>query len=163
MATYSGRRTSLAAHMQAYGNLAAFVDQASITAALTTSDKVRAVRIPAGTMLTSLRFFFGDLDTGTDALRMNVGWESANGQSITVTKADGTTTNAASGATEFASASSDFNTAVAAGASSKTYAFEPISFNNDVYITLIPSVSANAMAATKTVTTIAEGICVGVA
>jgi hypothetical protein len=162
MATYSGRKSRLPAHMQAFGNQSAFVDQVSVTAALTTSDKVQAIRIPAGTILHGLRFHSGDLDTGTDALRMNVGWESCSGGSITVTDAAGSSSTAASNATAFGSALTDFNTASTVGGSGKTLSFEPISFNDDVYITLIPSVSANAMAAAKTVTTIAEGVTVGI-
>jgi hypothetical protein len=161
MATYSGRKTTIAAFMQAFGNLVGLVDQASVTAVLTTADKVRAIRVPAGTMLTSLRFFFGDLDTGTGTLTVNVGWESCSGSSITVTNAAGTSTSAASDATAFGSALTDFAVASAAGGTSKTLGFEPITFNDDVYITLVPAVSGNAMAATKTVTTIAEGIALG--
>lgn len=162
MTTYAGRKTTLSGFMQAFGNLLALVDQATVTAALTTSDKVRAIRIPAGTILTGLRFHAGELDTGTDALRMNVGWESCSGSSITVTNAAGTSTSAASDATAFGSALTDFNAASTVGGTGKTLSFEPISFNDDVYITLIPSVTSNAMAATKTVTCIAEGIAKGV-
>lgn len=161
MATLTSRKGTLPAHMQAFGNKSQFFDTVDIAAALTTADKVRAIRIPAGTTLTGLKFYSGDLDTGTNQLTMNVGWESCSGESITVRKPTGSS-SAASDATAFGSALTDFQTASSVGGSQKTLAFEPVSFNDDVWITLIPAVSANAMAAAKTVTTVAEGITDGI-
>lgn len=162
MTIYAGKRANTPHHMQAFGNVAAYIDQASVTSALTTSDKVR-FKLPAGIALFALAFYAGDLDTGSNALTMNVGWESVSGDSITYTKADGTTASAASDATAFGSALTDFQTASSVGGSQKRMAFDaPLTFNDDIYITLIPAVGANAMAAAKTVTMIAEAICRGV-
>jgi hypothetical protein len=161
MTDYVGRKTTLPAHMQAFGNLSAFVDTVSITAALTTNDKVKAVRIPAGTMLTGLEFFSGDLDTGTGVLAVKIGWESASGESITVQTPAGNA-SAASDDDAFGTALTDFATASSLGGTRKRLAFEPILFNDDVFITIIPTTGANAMSAAKTVTTIAEGITVGI-
>lgn len=161
MTTFASRKATLPAHMQAFGNKSQFFDTVDITAALTTSDKVRAIRVPAGTILTALSFYAGDLDTGTNALTMNVGWESCSGDSITV-KTPAGSSSAAANATAFGSALTDFQTASTVGGTAKRLAFEPVSFDDDVWITLIPAVSANAMAAAKTVTTLAEGITKGI-
>jgi hypothetical protein len=161
MTTYNGKRVTHPHHMQAFGNLAAYTDQAAIAAALTTSDKVR-FRLPAGITLIGLLFYAGDLDTGSNTLTMNVGWESVSGDSITYGKSDGTSASAASDATAFGSALTDFQTASSVGGSQKRIGFDPLTFNDDIFITLVPAVGANAMAAAKTVTMIAEAICRGV-
>jgi hypothetical protein len=161
MTTYSGRKATLPGHMQAFGNLSGFYDTVDIPAALTTNDEVRALRVPAGNTICGLQFFTGDLDTGSNTLTVNVGWKSVSGDAITVRTPSGSST-AASNATAFGAALTDFQTASTVGGAGKKLAFEPISFNDDVWITLVPAANANAMAAAKTVTTFAETIVDGI-
>lgn len=156
MAQYQAVGLPRPAFMQAFGNMAVFDDTVTIPAALTTGDSVDLIRIPAGTRLTSLAFVNGDCDTGTGTLAGNIGWRSASGQAITVNGS-----SASANATAFASASGLF-AAPSSVAARPTLSFVPITFNDDVFITFIPTTNANALAAAATITTIAEGAAVGV-
>lgn len=146
-------------HMQAFGNALNLWDVATIPANLTTADSVDLIRIPAGTTLTDLAFVAGDLDTGT-TLTANIGWRSASGAAITVRTISGQST-ASANATAFASALTQFQSAQASGAR-LDLAFTPITFNDDVFITLIPAANGTGISGTPTVTTLAKGQANGV-
>lgn len=155
MAQYSCLRAALPSHMQAFGNALNLDDVVTITANLTTADSVDLIRIPAGTRLTDLSFIAGDLDTGS-TLTANIGWRSASGSAITVNGA-----SAAANATAFASAVTSFQAAQSSGARNDL-AFAPVTFNDDVFITLIPQANGTGISGTPTVTTVAKGQAVGV-
>ncbi len=139
MTTYAAPDiTSKPKHMGEFGNSVLTEGHVDVTAALTTSDKVRPCIIPAGTEVAALILAHGDLDTGTNTLVADVGYEP-------VSAADGplaaSTNFFKSGDTGFQSASDG---RLLAG-------FNPIKFEQDVFLTITPSTGANAMAATKTV------------
>lgn len=146
-------------HMQAFGNALNLHDVATITANLTTSDSVDLIRIPAGTTLTDISFVAGDLDTGT-TLTANIGWRSASGASITVRTISGLS-SAAANATAFASAITNFQGALSSGAR-LDLAFTPITFNDDVFLTLIPAANGTGISGTPTITTLVKGAANGV-
>ena len=159
MAQYRSVGVSRPKFSQCFGNAYNDDDTVTITANLTTSDSVDLIRIPAGTRLTDLAFIAQDLDTGT-TLTANIGWRSATGASITVVTPSGSS-SAASNATAFASALNSFQSAQASGAR-LDIAFQPITFNDDVFITLIPAANGTGISGSPIVTTLAKGQVLGV-
>ena len=137
MATYIGTQKNRAQHNTNECGNAWFDNNAvAVTAALTTSDAVVALEVPAGVELSTLRFRSGDMDTGTGTLTVNIGYRSKMaGGSL------------AASPTYFASASAAF---AAATTSWQELVFAPIKFNEPVEIVLVPAVAANALSATAT-------------
>ena len=135
MTTFTGTQKNRAQHnTNECGNAWFDNNKVDITAALTTADVVVALEVPAGVELCTLRFRSGDMDTGTGALTMNVGYRSKMaGGSL------------AAAPTYFASASAAF---AAATATWQELVFTPIKFNEPVEIVLVPAVAANALGAT---------------
>lgn len=123
-----------AARSKAVG--AILTDKVSVTAALTTSDKVRFGPFPAGLVPTHVTFVHGELDTGTDALRAKVGFMPVDG-----TGGDDDL---------FGSALTTFNAASGA-AGSTLVASDRTEITEPFYIEIVPTTGANAMAAAKTV------------
>ena len=159
MAQYRAARIAGPKFSQCFGNAYNDDDTVTITANLTTADSVDLIRIPAGTKVTDLSFVAGDLDTGT-TLTLNVGWRSASGASITVTTPAGSS-SAASNATAFASALTQFQAAQSSGAR-LDLTFAPITFNDDVFITAIPAANGTGISGTPTITTLVKGHVLGV-
>lgn len=147
MATYKSNRAALPAHMQAFGNASVFVDTVATPATFTTTDKAQALRIPAGTTLTGLEFEHTDLDTGA-TLTVNVGYEPC-----------GPNTTPAANATYFASASTAFRSPTSTAGRTRM-AFAPITFEQDVFITLIPA--AGPATTAGSITAIATGVTQGI-
>lgn len=123
----------------------------SVTSAPTTSDTIRFGPFPAGVKPTYLKFVSGELDTGTDALRAKVGYSHADGSTIPVTSVTGDQL--------FGATLTSFNAASGAGGIDLVAAI-PVEIQKDFFIDIVPSVSSNAMAATKTIwlTLFGEGI-----
>lgn len=159
MAQYRSVGVARPKFSQCFGNAYNDDDTVTITANLTTSDSVDLIRIPAGTKLTDLSFVAGDLDTGT-TLTANIGWRSASGAAITVVTPSGSS-SAASNATAFASAMTNFQAAQSSGARIDL-AFAPITFNDDVFLTLIPAANGTGLSGTPTITTLVKGQVLGI-
>lgn len=155
MASYQAAGISRPQHMQAFGNASIYDDSVTITANLTTADTVDLIRIPAGTRVTGIKFFSGDLDTST-TLTANIGWRSVSGAAITVAGS-----SAAANATAFGSALTMFQ-AASSVTSSPELGFAPVTFNDDVYLTLIPAVNGTGLSGTPAIVTIVDGVNVGV-
>jgi hypothetical protein len=120
------------------------------TANLVITDTVRLVRVAGGTKLCELLVWNGDLDTGT-TLQFSLGYRKCNtGGSL----ADNDTYFAAAGQTTWQAA--------VLGSAPTRYAFVPITFPEDVFITAVISASATGIAASPTITAMASGIAVGV-
>lgn len=118
----------------------------TVTAILTTADIIRFGPFPAGIDPSHVKFIHSELDTGTDALRVKVGYSHADGSAVP-SGADAlfgtalTTFNAASGA-----AGSDLASAIIGSETG------PHEIQKDWFLDIVPTVNANAMAAgTRTV------------
>jgi hypothetical protein len=117
------------------GNSVVFVDKATVTAALTTSDKVRPVLIPAGTKVNEVVIKNGDLDTGTGTLTATIGFEHADGSS---------------GASATAIAADGAN-ALTGPATTTYHIFPPVVLEKDAYVVITPTIGANALGASADV------------
>lgn len=149
MATYKGAQSSRAKQASNdCGNTWHDHNQVDVTAALTTSDEVVLLEVPAGVDLTTLQIRAGDLDTGTGTLAVNIGYRSMHPDQ-----------QEAAAPTYFASASAAF---AAAQASFVDYAFAPKRFAEPVAIVMKPTVGANALGATGSVYVRAHGVIRGV-
>lgn len=149
MTTYKGPQKSRAIHASDdCGNGWADWNRVTPSAALTTSDKVVLMSIPAGVTLTGIRYRNGDFDTGT-TLAVNMGYESKHA-----------TPALAANATYFLSASTALQ---AAQASWVELVFDEITFNEPVDIVLVPSANATGVSGTPTIYMQARGQMVGVA
>lgn len=136
-------------HMGGYGDATVASGSVTLTSALTTSDKVRVCRIPAGMKVNALIVSHGDLDTGTGTLVANVGYEPVDSNL-------GPTANAS----YFASADTGF----AAPSSGRVLAgFDPIKFEQDVYLIVTPTANANAMTSGQKLRVSVIGTAEGVA
>lgn len=153
MATYKGLQLTGARHayMQAFGNAINEDDTTEvITALLAIADTVDLIRIAGGTRLQELMTFNGDLDTST-TLEYKIGYRKVNPDGALTDDDD-----------YFGSALTAMRSAVT-GASPTRYAFAPITFNEDVYITLTVTAAATSTAiTTSTITTLARGKAVGI-
>lgn len=136
------------AFMQAYGNLVGDDDTATPTAALAVSDTIDLIRIPGGTRLQELFKKNGDFDTGATA-QYKLGYRKAD-PSGQLTDVDN----------YFGSALTDLQAAVT-GAAPTRYDFAPITFNEDVFITLTVTAAAAGVTGTPSITTYYRGIAVG--
>ena len=121
-------------------------DKVSVTAVLATTDKVRFGPFPPGIIPSHVKLVHGELDTGTDALRAKVGYVHTDGTTgdDDLFGATLTTFNAASGA-----------------AGSDLAASDRVEIQKPFFVEIIPTVAANAMAATKTVVCTLFGELVG--
>lgn len=134
MTTYN-KQSSQAPFSGDDGNRVVFIDKATVSAALTTADKVRPVLIPAGTKVDQVTIKNGDLDTGTGTLTATIGFEHADGStgaSATAVAADGA--NALTGA-----ADTTYNL------------FPPVVLAKDSYLVITPTIAANALSASADV------------
>ncbi len=148
MTTYKGAQSSRPKQASDdCGNTWHDHNQVDITAALTTSDEVVLMEVPAGVDLTQLQIRAGDLDTGT-TLTMNVGYRSLHPDQ-----------QEAANATFFASASTSFQ---AAQASWVDFVFAPKRFQEPVAIVLKPAANATGMSGTPSIYARATGVIRGV-
>lgn len=143
MATYNAVNVAGAnQHMAEMGNAVIYDDRVVISSALQNGDKVRLVRVPAGTRVTDLAIVNPDLDTGT-TLQAKLGWEYVDGSSGGVDN-------------NFAAAGALWQTA----AKNRYLPDAPFVADKDIYI--IATVTANATTNTGTIYTTVTGIGVGV-
>lgn len=147
MATYTGTQRGRPIHATGdCGNAWLDSNTATPSAALTTSDAVVLLDVPAGVYLETLRYRNGDFDTGT-TLAVNIGYR---------TKLPGGTATAL---TYFASAST---TLQAANAAWQELVFAPVKFNEPVEIVLIPSANAAGVSGTPSIFVQGMGQVLGV-
>lgn len=141
------------AFMQAFGNTVTQVDVVTPSAALATNDTVDLVRIAGGTKLFSLQTFNGDFDTGT-SLQVKIGYRKVNSGDVL-----------GGGLVEdddfFGAALTTWQAAVLSSSPTK-WAFNPITFNCDVYITATVTAGAAGVSGTPSITAIAQGVAVGI-
>jgi len=152
MTVYKGSKVAgnRGAFAQAFGNGWCGDDVTSVTAALTTSDRLDVLRVPRGVRLTELFNTNGDLDTdGSPALAYKVGYRKVN--------TDGALTDD----DDYFGASLTALRAPVTGAAPTRYAFAPIVFDEDVFITVTPTTGATAQAAAADVTFYGRGEMVG--
>ncbi len=148
MADYLSPSAANPQHMQAFGNTVTQTPAATaLPATFTTTDKAKVARIPGGTIVTDVEFENTDMDTAT-TLAVNVGFEAA-----------GPNSTLAANATYFAAASTFLRTA-SSSAGRTRLSFAPIKFEEDVFLTIIPS--AGPATTAGTVTPIVKGIANGV-
>jgi len=120
------------------------------TVNLLITDVVDLVRVAGGTKLCELLVWNGDLDTGA-TLQFSLGYRKCNTGGVL---ADNLTYFAAAGQTTWQSA--------VLGSAPTRYAFVPITFNEDVFITATIGASAAGIAASPTITAMASGIARGI-
>ena len=85
----------------------------SVAANVEDGDIFEMCKVPAGALVVDGKFWCSDMDTGTEALDMDVGWADNGGASATFTDASGTTwTNMGSGS---ASATGFVNAGILSG------------------------------------------------
>lgn len=126
------------------GNAMVFFGSATVSANLTTSDKVRLCRVAAGTRVTKVVIKNADLDSGT-ALAVNIGFAPIDGSS----QVSGDSTAVASAATTWQ------------GAATTTYEiFPPFLVKKDSYLEAVPTVGGTG---TGVVYARVEGEAVGAA
>lgn len=140
---------SNSAFMQAFGNTVTEVDVATPSAALALNDTIDLVRVAGGTKLFCLETFNGDLDTGT-TLQFKLGYRKAN-TGDTLTEDD-----------DYFGATLTTWQAAVLGSARTRWAFTPIDFNVDVYITATVTAAATGVSGTPSITTIAQGIARGI-
>jgi hypothetical protein len=138
-----------AAHMQAFGNAVLEHDTTVLPAALALNDTVDLLRVAGGTKLIELWKTNGDCDTGT-TLQYSLGYRRAN--------SDGVITPVAN---YFGAALTDLQAAVT-GTNPTRYAFAPITFDEDVFITATITAAATGMSGNPRIDVFAHGIARGI-
>lgn len=141
---------SNSAFMQAFGNAVTADDTVTPSAALALNDTVDLIRVAGGTRLQHLTTTHGDFDTGT-TLQYSLGYRPCDSNGVLVAS---TTYFAAAGATDLQAA--------VTGAAPTRYAFAPIDFNEDVFITMTVTAAATGVSGTPSITTYAHGVARGV-
>lgn len=121
--------------------------------ALALNDTIDLVRIAGGTTLWELLTWNGDFDTGT-TLQFSLGYRKCNTQNAALAPADNAAFFAAAGATTLQAA--------VAGSAPTRYAFVPITFNEDVFITLTVTAAATGVSGTPSIFCQASGVARGV-
>lgn len=154
MAQYQGAEVASTkrAFMQAFGNAITLYDKTpAITALLALTDTVDLIRIPGGMQVTDLETWNEDLCT-SNTLAVKIGYRKVNSGGLLTDDDD---YFVAAGATTF-------QAAVTKAASTK-YSFVPVTFNEDVFITLTVTTAATGAAITTgTISTIARGVARGI-
>lgn len=152
MAIYKGISLETPRSTEKGNGMVLVSQQVSVTAAPTISDTIRFGPFPAGIKPSHVKLVHGELDTGTDALRAKVGYSHADGSTIPVTSPTGDQL--------FGATLTTFNTASGAGGNDLA-AGAPVEIQKDWYLDIVPSVTSNAMAATKTIHAVVFGEGVG--
>jgi hypothetical protein len=140
---------SNSAFMQAFGNCVTEDDTVTPSAALGLADTVDLIRIAGGTRLQELLTFNGDFDTGT-TLQFKLGYRRVNATG-TMTEDD-----------DYFGATLTTWQAAVLGSAATRWAFAPIYFSEDVFITATVTAAATGVSGTPSITTIARGKAVGV-
>jgi len=145
MATVYGKKAKAPAFQPVNGGAVILEDSYSPTANFTAADQVNLVRIPAGTRVTSVAIQGDDLDTnGTPTIVFRVGYAPCDGSDPTADDdyfaVAGQTTLQAGGRLQCA--------------------FEPITFEKDVWLTVTVN-TASATFAAGDIFGIVQGIALG--
>jgi hypothetical protein len=122
------------------------------SAALALNDTVDLVRVAGGTKLVKLETWNGDLDTGT-TLQGKIGYRKCNTANAALSPADDDDYFLAAGA---------FGQAAVLASAPTRYAFVPLTFNEDVFITLTVTAAATGVSGTPSISCLAEGIARGI-
>ncbi len=151
MAQFKAKRvtSNRGEYMQAFGNAVALDDTVTPGAALALNDTIDVMRIARGTRLHELFKTNGDQDTGT-TLQYKLGYRKVNSDGAL---ADNDAYFAAAGATDLQAA--------VTGAAPTRYAFAPITFDEDVFITMTITAAATGVSGTPSITFYARGQAVG--
>ncbi len=144
MTTYTYSDAGSASYSNGVGNAFNADGTVSTPSTFTTTDKARVLRIPGGTRLTHLTIRNTDLDSGA-TITAKIGYEKVNsGGSLTDDDDYFTATNT-----------------LLRTAGTTVLAFDPVTFTEDVWITVIPD--AGPATTAGTITAIATGRVVGMA
>lgn len=151
MAQYKGSKTAGArgAFAQAFGNAWCGDDAATPGAALALNDTIDLIRVPRGVRLTELFKTNGDQDTGT-TLQYKLGYRKVDSAGALTDDDD---YFVAAGATDLQAA--------VTGSAPTRYAFAPVTFDEDVFITLTVTAAATGVSGTPSITVYARGEMVG--
>lgn len=149
MAQYKAADLTDPAYFHSQGNAFADDKTATPTAALTTADTIDLMRVARGVRLQELFKTNGDCDTGT-TLQYKLGYRKVDTSgSLT----DDDDYFVAAGATDLQAA--------VTGSAPTRYAFAPITFTEDVFITLTPTANATGVSGTPSITLYARGAIPG--
>lgn len=133
MATFTAQKADAPAFAPVTGGAVCLTDRYAVAANFTAGDDIRLVRIPAGTQVALAFIRCDDLDTnGTPTIVFRVGYQACDSGSALVAN---TTYFAAAGQT----------TAQAGG--TLTCTFEPITFEEDVWLTVTVNTASATFAA----------------
>lgn len=151
MAQYKANGVSGArsAYMHAFGNSISEDDVATPSAALALNDTIDLMRVARGTRVQELFKTNGDMDTGTTA-QYKLGYRKVDPDGAL---ADVDNYFAAAGAT-------DLQAAVTLAAPTR-YTFNPITFDEDVFITMTITAAATGVSGTPSIRTYMRGKAVG--
>lgn len=150
MAQYKANGLSnQSAHMQAFGNAVIEHDKTTPPVALALNDTVDLLRVAGGTKLIELWKTNGDFDTGA-TLQYSLGYRKANSDGVL-----------AASVNYFGAALTDLQAAVT-GAAPTRYAFAPITFDEDVFITATITAAATGVSGTPSIDMVAHGIARGI-
>lgn len=120
------------------------------TVLLPINEVLQLVRVAGGTKLCELLVWNGDMDTGA-TLQFSLGYRKCN---TAGTLTDNDTFFAAAGQTTWQAA--------VLGSAPTRYAFVPITFSEDVFITAVVGAASSGISGTPSITAMASGIAVGV-
>ena len=148
MTQYKAADLSDPAYFHSQGNAWADDKTATPAAALATTDTIDLMRVARGVRLQELFKTNGDFDTGA-TLAYNLGYRKVNTDGML-----------ADNASYFAAAATDMQ-AVVTGAAPTRYAFAPITFSEDVFITLTPTTGAAGVSGTPSIVLYARGAIPG--
>lgn len=154
MATYTSNqvgRPPTASTME----VGAWIDsgKATPTAALAINDVVVLLDVPAGVRLETLRFYGGDFDTGT-TLQFKLGYRK-------VRSGDVLGGSLAEDDDYFGATLTTLQAAVLKSAATR-WAFTPLTFNCDVFITATVTAAATGVSGTPSLSAIFRGIARGI-
>ncbi len=149
MAQYKASDLANPAYFHSQGNAWSDDKAATPTAALTTADTIDLMRVARGVRVQELLITNGDFDTGT-TLQYKLGYRKVD---TTGSLADNDAYFVPAGATSL-------QAAVTLAAPTRP-AFAPITFSEDVFITLTPTANATGVSGTPSITLYARGAVPG--
>lgn len=139
--------------MQAFGNAVTGYDVVTPSAALAINDTVDLILVPGGTLLTDLETWNGDFDTGT-TLQFKLGYRK-------VRSGDVLGGSLAEDDDYFGATLTTLQAAVLKSAATR-WAFTPLTFNCDVFITATVTAAATGVSGTPSLSAIFRGIARGI-
>ena len=137
------------AHMQAFGNAVLEHDRTVVPIALALNNTIDLLRIAGGTKLITVWKTNGDFDTGV-LLQYSLGFRRANSDGVL-----------APSVAYFGSALTDLQAPVT-GSVPTRYAFAPITFDEDVFITATITAAAAGQTGAQGIDMFAYGIARGI-